>query len=95
MNYIPDSMYGECVNDTNVCTNCSNVVYSSRLNTLVHDSQRGKVFCPFGTGESMNQSIFVDQMNIVGNRLMNTKWGMAPQLDPRPLTKVGLDWRTS
>jgi hypothetical protein len=93
-NYIPDSIYGDCVNDTNVCTNCSNVVYSRRLDSFVHDSQRGKVFCPFGTGESMNQSIFVDQLDI-NNQFTNTRWGRVPQLDPRSLSKVGLDWRTS
>jgi hypothetical protein len=92
--YIPDSIYGECVNDTNACTKCSNLVYSSQLGNYVHDSQRGKVFCPFGSGDSMNQSIFVDQMNI-GNQISNTKWGRAPQLYPRPLSKIGLDWRTS
>jgi parallel beta-helix repeat protein len=93
MNYVPDAIYGDCVNDTNACTVCSNVVYSNELGVYVHDSQRGKVFCPFGVGESMNKSIFMDQINVNNPRL--SKWGMAPQLDPRPLTKVGLYWRTS
>ncbi len=90
MNYLPDSIYTLCGSDVKACTNCSNVVWSPVTNSLVHDSQTGKVFCPFGTNNSMNQSIFtsipVDQ---------NTKWGHAPQFEPRSLSKIGLEWRTS
>jgi len=91
-NYIPDSIYTICGN----CEKCSNMVYSRELDAFVHDTQRGKVFCPFGTKGTMNQTIFGDQGYLNGvNDFKNTTWGRAPQLDPRPLSKIGLEWRTS
>jgi len=68
---------------------------------MVHDSQMGKVLCPFGMGDSMNQPIFGDQAYINIGSIKNkpgwgnTTWGHAPQMDPRSLTKIGLSWRTS
>ena len=100
-NYIPDSVYTICGEFTQDCGNCSNEVYSRELNTYVHDSQRGKVFCPFGKKNSMNQTIFGDQgflnySNIItNNNYTRTTFGQAPQLDPRSLAKIGLEWRTS
>jgi len=101
MNYIPDSVYTICGEYTQDCGNCSNNVYSPQIHAMVHDSQRGKVFCPFGTKGSMNKPIFGDQGYLNTNNINKnnnypyTTWGHAPQLDPRPLTKIGLEWRTS
>jgi hypothetical protein len=90
---VPDSLYMICDEDTQACDSvCSNVVWSPVVDGYVHDSQTGKVFCPFGKGDSMNQHIFNDQETIVYPR---TTWGMAPQMDPRSLCKIGLSWRTS
>jgi len=92
---VPDSLYMVCDGNPQQdgsCDVCSNVVWSPVVNSYVHDTQRGKVFCPFGKGDSMNQHIYNDQQTIQYNR---TKWGMAPQMDPRSLTKIGLSWQTS
>ena len=96
MNYIPDSIYTICGSTTQDCANCSNRVFSRELGTFVHDTQRGKVLCPFGTNGTMNKTIFGDQgyLNNVYD-FKNTTWGRAPQLDPRSLSKIGLEWRTS
>jgi hypothetical protein len=100
-NYLPDSVYTICGEDTQACTVCENKLYSNVVNGMVHDSQRGKVFCPFGMGDSMNQPIFGDQGILNGTKIQETPnwgkttWGHAPQMDPRSLTKVGLTWRTS
>ncbi len=94
--YLPDSIYSVC--GAEECNVCSNQVYSTALNQVVHDTLRGKVFCPFGMGESLNTPIYQDQAYLVGlqpSRFQNTTWGRAPQLDPRPLVKVGLQWRTT
>jgi hypothetical protein len=98
MNYLPDSIYTLCGENTRDCSVCTNNVYSNVVNAIVSDPLIGKVFCPFGTGQSMNQSIFNDQLNL--NTSMpegygRTTWGHVPQLDPRPLAKIGLSWRTS
>jgi hypothetical protein len=101
MNYIPDSVYTVCGEFTQDCTICQNNVYSNVLGGYTHDSQRGKVFCPFGTLNSMNKPIFGDQIiaNIQNNKLIpnwsTSTWGHAPQMDPRPLAKIGLSWRNS
>jgi hypothetical protein len=94
--YIPDSIYTVCGENTQDCTICQNVVWSPVVNGLVHDTQSGKVFCPFGKGDSLNTSIYTDQNYLNGlNQLPQTTWGRVPQLDPRPLTRVGLEFRTS
>jgi len=95
-NYLPDSIYTICGEYTQDCNVCSNVVYSKELKNWVHDSQRGKVFCPFGMGETLNKNIYTDQISIINPAKWNTTtWGSVPQLDPRPLSKIGLEWRTS
>jgi len=103
-NYIPDSVYTICGEQTQDCNICSNNVYSPVVNGFVHDPRNGKVFCPFGKGQSMNQSIVYDQsyinslnVNKINNKTnyTQTTWGRAPQMDPRPLSKIGLSWRTS
>ena len=97
-NYIPDSIYTICGEYTDDCSVCSNDVYSPVVNNYVHDSQRGKVFCPFGKKNTMNQSIYSDQLSLDllhNNNYFYTTFGHAPQLNPRPLSKIGLEWRTS
>jgi hypothetical protein len=99
--YIPDSVYTMCGEETQECGNCSNKVYSSVVGGMVHDPLRGKVFCPFGVGESMNLPIFGDQGIVNAENVLNnqswgkTTWGHVPQLAPRSLAKIGLSWRTS
>jgi hypothetical protein len=96
--YIPDSVYAICGEQTNACNVCSNVLWSRALNAYVHDTQSGKVFCPFGKGQSLNTPIYSDQayLNLLNpDKNINTTWGRAPQLDPRPLALIGLEWRTS
>ena len=98
MNYIPDSIYTICGEYTQDCGNCSNMVWSNVVHGYVHDSQRGKVFCPFGMGNSMNTPVFGDQSFINNQQTQAWKtstWGHVPQMDPRPLSKIGLTWRTS
>ena len=95
--YTPDFIYNDCRAMPSGCTVCNNMVYSNFLDGYVHDTERGKVFCPFGKGESLNQSIYAPQLLLdrtQGTNYLNTKWGHAPQLYPRPLTKIGLEWRT-
>ena len=95
--YLPDSVYSLC-DETSDCTICSNVVYSPVVDGFVRDSQNGKVFCPFGMEDSMNTHVYGDQQYLVRlqpNKYTSTTWGRAPQLDPRPLAKIGLEWRTS
>jgi hypothetical protein len=99
--YLPDAIYNYCAEDTQACTKCANEIYSPVLGAYVHDTQAGKTFCPFGTGNSMNQPINGDQyvlntINFVKNPAYpSTTWGHAPQLDPRSLARIGLSWRTS
>jgi hypothetical protein len=96
--YIPDSIYTICGEKTQDCDICSNKVWSRELNAFVHDTLAGKVFCPFGKGNSLNKPIYGDQAYIYSlnpGRFNSTTWGRVPQLDPRPLAKIGLEWRTS
>ena len=99
--YIPDSVYTICGEEIQACNNCSNKVYSPVVNGMVHDTLRGKVYCPFGVNDSMNLPIFGDQNSINNDSIRNnqawgkTTWGHVPQLEPRSLVKIGLSWRTS
>jgi hypothetical protein len=100
-NYIPDSVYMICGEQTQDCGICSNNLYSPVVSGMVHDTLRGKVLCPFGKGESMNQPIFGDQGITNATSIQTnpgwskTTWGHVPQMDPRSLVKIGLSWRTS
>ena len=95
-NYLPNSIYTICGEDTQICDVCSNELFSPVVNGFVHDIQRAKVFCPFGMGDSMNKSTFNDQAFLNGlNNLNITTWGRVPQLSPRPLAKIGLSWNSS
>ena len=95
LNYLPDSIYSTCnENGENMCNVCSNEVQTSI--GLVHAIERAKVFCPFGMGESFNQNIYSDQSYLTRlNNLPETTWGRVPQLTPRSIAKIGLEWRTS
>jgi len=94
--YLPDSIYSICGEDTQDCSICTNVVWSPVVNGLVNDTQRGKVFCPFGKGNSLNTPIYTDQIYLNQlNQIPNTTWGRVPQLDPRPLVRVGLEFRNT
>ena len=93
-NYIPDSIYSVC--EDNVCNVCSNVVWSPVVNDYVHDTQSGKVFCPFGKSNTLNTPTYSDQIYLNKlNQQTPTTWGRVPQLSPRPLVKVGLEFRTT
>ena len=88
-NYLPDSIY--LLYETG-----SNVVQTSL--GPVQDSDRGKVFSPFGIGNTFKQSIFSDTLNELKQQTPQWKqstWGHVPQFDPRSLNKIGLEWRTS
>jgi hypothetical protein len=90
--WIPDSIYSSYPEQQTVC---KNVAYSPITRSLVHDSQTGKVFCPFGTDNSMNQSIYADQ-EVLNQRIStSTPFGRVPQLDPRPLARIGIRWMTT
>ena len=75
------------------CDSCENMEYSSELNGYVHDVERAKVFAPFGRIGTMNKNIFQSQNDLYKDENTKTKWGHAPQLNPRPLTRIGLEWR--
>lgn len=95
-NYTPDSIYMVCghMNNSNSCEICSNSTTSNLFPGInIEGTRRGFAYCPFGKKDSMNQSIFVDQQSINNNT--STKWGRVPQLPPRSLSLIGLDWRTS
>ena len=93
--YLPDSIYSLCGEDTQNCEVCSNVIWSPVVNGYVHDTQLGKVFCPFGKGDTLNISTYNDQafINKINDRPQTT-WGNVPQLNPRPLARIGLEFRT-
>jgi hypothetical protein len=95
LNYLPDSVYAICSeNDAIYCAVCSNEV--STPIGLVSAIERAKVFCPFGMGESLNKNIYSDQSYLTNlNNLPATTWGRVPQLTPRSISKIGLEWRTS
>ena len=92
--YLPDSIYTVCGESD--CNVCDNVVWSPVVNDYVQNTQSGKVFCPFGKGDSLNTPIYSDQIYINQvNQQTPTTWGRVPQLSPRSLVKVGLEWRTT
>jgi hypothetical protein len=51
---------------------------------VIQDSLRGKVVKPFGKG--FDKSIIEDQKSL------NKQNNQVPQLDPRPLVRVGFSW---
>jgi len=100
-NYTPDSIYNNFINDQGMC---KNEVYAPILDTNVKGPTRTLTFCPFGKGESLNKSILDDQQYLYktypdnysaynSNKNTRSLWGRVPQLNPRPLVKVGLEWR--
>ena len=95
LDYVPDSIYMICghLNRSEYCDICSNEATTTIYPGTVKGSERGTMFCPFGKKDSMNKSIFADQESIKIDQ--TTKWGRVPQMPPRPLSLIGLDWRTS
>ena len=65
-------------------TDCSNTITS--FYGPVSGPQRGDYKCPFGIHE--NIGIFFRES--IGN---NTTWGRVPQLDPRPIARIGMEYR--
>jgi len=94
-NYTPDSLYMTCsaASITGNCTDCYNQITTNLYPGNVYAPERVYSFGPFGKGESSNTDIFMDQRSI--RYPQDTTWGRVPQLTPRSLTLVGLDWRTS
>jgi hypothetical protein len=89
-NYTPDSVYNNYNNDNGMC---KNDFYAPVLDDKAKGPTRTLTFCPFGKGDSLNKSILDDQKYLYKTSNKNTRWGRVPQLDPRPLVKVGLEWR--
>lgn len=81
-----------CKKPLNTCNNCiceSTEQYKSRM-------KRGYTPCPFGYAEQGHYNfyrgdIFDDQMYL--NKNKETRSNGTPQLNPRPMTRVGLTWR--
>lgn len=95
--YLPDSIYTVCGENTD-CGVCSNVVWSPVVNDYVHDTLAGKTLCSFGKNGTMDKQTDQDQRYLTRlepTKYISTTWGRVPQLDPRPLSKIGLEWRTS
>ena len=90
--YAINNYYSKIIPTYN-CDVSDNVEYSSELDAYVHGVQRAKVFAQFGKVGTMNQSIFQYQNDLYKDENTKTKWGHAPQLNPRPLTRIGLEWR--
>ena len=85
MNYIPDSVYAPfSVNNLNFCSN--------KINTLegvvTAPERASEIKCPFGTNDSFNKGIFFKE-----TQLPYSTWGRVPQLNPRSLNKIGMEWR--
>jgi len=92
--YIPDSLYTRTCGFHSVeeyCNVCNNNVPSLIYKGFVTGPERVYSFCPFGKGESMNKDIFADQKSL--KTPVNTTWGRVPQLTPRSLSRIGLDWK--
>ena len=85
LNYIPDTIYSLFSPDdiTNICVNKMNTEFG-----VVNSTERGSVICPFGSNDSVNKGVFFREP--INN---NTVWGKVPQLTPRPLSRIGMEWR--
>ena len=84
-NYVPDSLYAPLGPDKlNFCKNTIETVYG----TVRAPERANGIKCPFGTIDSSSKGIFFRE-----NINTETTWGRVPQLTPRPLNKIGLEWR--
>ena len=85
MNYIPDSLYAPLgTSQLQFCTDSMNTSYGT-----VHAPERANgIKCPFGTTDSFEKGIFLKEYITT-----TTPFGRVPQLDPRPLNKIGREWR--
>ena len=66
----------------NWCNKCKNFIKSDVVDGEVSASERGIAYCPFGVNGGNPPSIFSQP----------TK-SLVPQMDPRPLNKIGWEWR--
>jgi hypothetical protein len=91
--YTPDSIFMKCgaTTVTDNCTECYNQITTNLYPGNVYATERAFAYCPFGKGESMNRDIFNEQKTL--NISQDTTWGRVPQLSPRPLTRIGLEWK--
>ena len=104
-NYLPDSVWSLCLQGdsqsqlSNVCQQIAqNQIYSPVVQGMVTDTLRGKTWAPFGMGNSSQRSIQGDQEYLYNQRpsdYTTTTWGRAPQLSPRPLARIGQEFRTA
>ena len=85
MNYIPDSIYAPL--DPTQIPFCSNIL-NTQYGTVSAPERAKGIKCPFGTTDSFEKGIFLKES--IGT---NTPFGRVPQLDPRPLKKIGREWR--
>ena len=85
MNYVPDSAYLVCGSST--CDTCSNEEFSEIVDDFVNDTLRAKSFCSFGRTGGINKGIFDAEPD------RKSKWGNVPQFNPRPLARIGIEWR--
>ena len=82
MNYIPDSLYAQSPSEMKkLCSDCLPTCIG-----CIKSTERGIVNCPFGMNPQ--KGIFFKEQ-----QLPNTQWGRAPQLDPRSLNRIGMEWR--
>ena len=95
-NYKPDSIYVNCLQTVNDCNNvCNNTIFSYVTESNVFTPERVHRFCAFGNVNTQNLTTFEDQAFLIQQEpsRFNKKWGRIPQLGPRPLSRIGLEWR--
>lgn len=66
----------------NWCNGCKSFIESDVVGGKVSASGRGIVYCPFGVNGETPPSIFSQPTQ-----------SLVPQMDPRPLNKIGWEWR--
>ena len=70
-------------------------IESYSVHDLVLIQEKAKEFCLVNSWDAKTRE-FLNNINIQqNNNYRQTTFGHAPQLDPRPLAKIGLEWRTS
>ena len=67
---------------------CKKTVYSEFIKGEVSAPQRGEQLCPFGINDTYIHMNFKDQDSIPPRFV-----GDAPQLNPRPLSRIGKEWK--
>jgi hypothetical protein len=85
MNYIPDSLYASL--NPEQLPFCSNQL-DTELGPVYAPERANGIKCPFGTIESASRGIFFEEP-----AFPDTIFGRVPQLTPRSLNKIGMEWR--